>query len=158
MCGLSSHRAASKRAVLSRVSLLNLVVFEVNAKVKQRKKWFQTTKQCFHFCMQLFVGLGIPYEGPAALEALASGCVFINQKFTGPQIIDLHKKKKPTFRQVCIDFNASEENNASNAGVVLDGVSLQTLEFDARHAPTSVCSHANQQTSTTMPVQPDWCD
>ncbi|PFX27445.1 Alpha-1,6-mannosylglycoprotein 6-beta-N-acetylglucosaminyltransferase A [Stylophora pistillata] len=31
---------------------------------------------------KVFVGLGMPFEGPAALEALANGCFFINPKFT----------------------------------------------------------------------------
>ncbi|XP_073230424.1 alpha-1,6-mannosylglycoprotein 6-beta-N-acetylglucosaminyltransferase A-like isoform X3 [Porites lutea] len=31
---------------------------------------------------KVFVGLGQPYEGPAALEALANGCFFINPKIT----------------------------------------------------------------------------
>ena len=29
---------------------------------------------------QLFIGLGFPYEGPAPLEAIAQGCVFLNPK------------------------------------------------------------------------------
>ena len=29
---------------------------------------------------QVFVGLGEPFEGPAALEALANGCFFLNPK------------------------------------------------------------------------------
>lgn len=34
----------------------------------------------FFICSQVFVGLGDPFEGPAALEALANGCYFINPK------------------------------------------------------------------------------
>ena len=37
----------------------------------------------FFFCfvhLQVFVGLGFPYEGPAPLEAIANGCFFINPK------------------------------------------------------------------------------
>lgn len=34
----------------------------------------------FFICPQVFVGLGDPFEGPAALEALANGCYFINPK------------------------------------------------------------------------------
>ena len=34
----------------------------------------------FRICLQVFVGLGDPFEGPAALEALANGCYFINPK------------------------------------------------------------------------------
>ncbi|XP_015757927.1 PREDICTED: alpha-1,6-mannosylglycoprotein 6-beta-N-acetylglucosaminyltransferase A-like [Acropora digitifera] len=33
---------------------------------------------------KVFVGLGKPYEGPAALEALANGCFFLNPKFNPP--------------------------------------------------------------------------
>jgi len=32
------------------------------------------------FLLQVFVGLGQPFEGPAALEALANGCFFLNPK------------------------------------------------------------------------------
>ncbi|XP_041481614.1 alpha-1,6-mannosylglycoprotein 6-beta-N-acetylglucosaminyltransferase A-like isoform X2 [Lytechinus variegatus] len=34
---------------------------------------------------KLFIGLGFPYEGPAPLEAVANGCVFLNPKFTPPK-------------------------------------------------------------------------
>ncbi|KAJ7372831.1 Alpha-1,6-mannosylglycoprotein 6-beta-N-acetylglucosaminyltransferase A [Desmophyllum pertusum] len=33
---------------------------------------------------KVFVGLGQPFEGPAALEALANGCFFINPKYVPP--------------------------------------------------------------------------
>uniref|UniRef100_A0A0L8FZ24 alpha-1,6-mannosyl-glycoprotein 6-beta-N-acetylglucosaminyltransferase n=1 Tax=Octopus bimaculoides TaxID=37653 RepID=A0A0L8FZ24_OCTBM len=33
---------------------------------------------------KLFIGLGFPYEGPAPLEAIANGCVFLNPKFNPP--------------------------------------------------------------------------
>ena len=29
---------------------------------------------------QVFIGLGFPYEGPAPLEAIAQGCIFLNAK------------------------------------------------------------------------------
>ena len=31
--------------------------------------------------IQIFVGLGFPYEGPAPLEAIADGAVFLNPIF-----------------------------------------------------------------------------
>lgn len=34
----------------------------------------------FFVHLQVFVGLGFPYEGPAPLEAIANGCFFINPK------------------------------------------------------------------------------
>ena len=54
--------------------------------------------------LKLFIGLGFPYEGPAPLEAIAHGCVFINPKFTPPHN-SLNTKffvGKPTLRQVIV--------------------------------------------------------
>lgn len=34
--------------------------------------------------IKVFVGLGQPFEGPAALEALANGCFFLNPKYVPP--------------------------------------------------------------------------
>lgn len=56
--------------------------------------------------LQLFVGLGFPYEGPAPLEAIANGCAFLNPKFNPPK----SSKNtdffigKPTLREVSISF------------------------------------------------------
>lgn len=56
--------------------------------------------------LQLFVGLGFPYEGPAPLEAIANGCAFLNPKFNPPK----SSKNtdffigKPTLREVGISF------------------------------------------------------
>lgn len=49
---------------------------------------------------KLFIGLGFPYEGPAPLEAIAAGCVFINPKFDPAHNSDNTKffKGKPTKR------------------------------------------------------------
>lgn len=58
---------------------------------------------CFSL-LQLFVGLGFPYEGPAPLEAIANGCAFLNPKFSPPK----SSKNtdffigKPTLREVSI--------------------------------------------------------
>ncbi|XP_066264116.1 alpha-1,6-mannosylglycoprotein 6-beta-N-acetylglucosaminyltransferase A-like isoform X1 [Branchiostoma lanceolatum] len=51
---------------------------------------------------KLFVGLGFPYEGPAPLEAIASGCVFLNPKFVQPKsrLNTKFFEGKPTFRQL----------------------------------------------------------
>ncbi|XP_072139204.1 alpha-1,6-mannosylglycoprotein 6-beta-N-acetylglucosaminyltransferase A-like isoform X1 [Mobula birostris] len=51
---------------------------------------------------KVFVGLGFPYEGPAPLEAIANGCIFLNVKFNPPK----NRKNtqffqgKPTFREL----------------------------------------------------------
>lgn len=34
---------------------------------------------------QVYIGLGWPYEGPAALEAIANGVTFLNPKFSPPK-------------------------------------------------------------------------
>ncbi|KAJ7984537.1 hypothetical protein DPEC_G00355830 [Dallia pectoralis] len=51
---------------------------------------------------KVFVGLGFPYEGPAPLEAIASGCVFLQPRFQPPlssETSDFYKGK-PTTRLV----------------------------------------------------------
>ncbi|XP_043945186.1 alpha-1,6-mannosylglycoprotein 6-beta-N-acetylglucosaminyltransferase B-like isoform X2 [Protopterus annectens] len=51
---------------------------------------------------KLFIGLGFPYEGPAPLEAIALGCVFIQPRFK-PAHSSLNTdfyKGKPTSREV----------------------------------------------------------
>jgi alpha-1,3(6)-mannosylglycoprotein beta-1,6-N-acetyl-glucosaminyltransferase len=57
---------------------------------------------------KVFVGLGFPYEGPAALEAVAYGCVFLNPRIDPPMHRENTKffQKKPTDRAV--SFHVSE--------------------------------------------------
>ena len=49
---------------------------------------------------RVFIGLGFPYEGPAPLEAIASGCYFLNPRFNPSLNRDNTKffKDKPTLR------------------------------------------------------------
>ncbi|KAK7507475.1 hypothetical protein BaRGS_00001410 [Batillaria attramentaria] len=51
---------------------------------------------------KVFVGLGFPYEGPAPLEAVANGAVFLNPRFSPPHSSKTTKffKGKPTQREV----------------------------------------------------------
>ncbi|KRZ88860.1 Alpha-1,6-mannosylglycoprotein 6-beta-N-acetylglucosaminyltransferase A, partial [Trichinella sp. T8] len=51
---------------------------------------------------KIFLGLGFPYEGPAPLEAVANGLVFINPKFSAPKsrLNETFFAKKPTLRQL----------------------------------------------------------
>ncbi|GFO13088.1 alpha-1,6-mannosylglycoprotein 6-beta-n-acetylglucosaminyltransferase a [Plakobranchus ocellatus] len=51
---------------------------------------------------KVFVGLGFPYEGPAPLEAIANGAVFLNPRFTPPHSSKNTKffKGKPTQREI----------------------------------------------------------
>ena len=64
---------------------------------------------------QLFVGFGFPYEGPAPLEAIANGCIFLQPKFTPPHSSLNHEffKGKPTSRQV-------SSRRSSQASLLLD--------------------------------------
>lgn len=54
------------------------------------------------FVTQLFVGLSFPYEGPAPLEALANGCIFLNPRLNPPQsrLNSEFFKEKPNIREV----------------------------------------------------------
>lgn len=56
--------------------------------------------------MQLFIGFGFPYEGPAPLEAIANGCVFLQARFNPPHSSLNHEffRGKPTSREasVCV--------------------------------------------------------
>lgn len=59
---------------------------------------------CKTICLplQVFVGLGFPYEGPAPIEAIALGCVFLQPRFDPPHSSDDNDfyKGKPTTRRV----------------------------------------------------------
>lgn len=54
------------------------------------------------FIFQLFIGFGFPYEGPAPLEAIANGCIFLQPKFQPPHSSLNHEffRGKPTSREV----------------------------------------------------------
>lgn len=60
---------------------------------------------------KLFLGLGFPYEGPAPLEAIAQGCVFINPSFDPPHNRENTPffKGKPTMRKVTSQHPYAED-------------------------------------------------
>ncbi|KFQ32317.1 Alpha-1,6-mannosylglycoprotein 6-beta-N-acetylglucosaminyltransferase B, partial [Merops nubicus] len=81
---------------------------------------------------KLFIGFGFPYEGPAPLEAIANGCVFLQARFSPPHSSLNHEffRGKPTSREVSsqhpyaedfigkphvwtVDYNNSEEFEAA---------------------------------------------
>ncbi|XP_076843604.1 alpha-1,6-mannosylglycoprotein 6-beta-N-acetylglucosaminyltransferase B isoform X2 [Brachyhypopomus gauderio] len=81
---------------------------------------------------KLFVGFGFPYEGPAPLEAIANGCIFLQPKFHPPRtsLNNEFFRGKPTSREVgsqhpyaeqyigkprviTVDYNNSEEVEAA---------------------------------------------
>lgn len=57
---------------------------------------------CATSVLQLFIGFGFPYEGPAPLEAIANGCVFLQSRFSPPHSSLNHEffRGKPTSREV----------------------------------------------------------
>ncbi|NXX31298.1 MGT5B acetylglucosaminyltransferase, partial [Nicator chloris] len=52
----------------------------------------------------LFIGFGFPYEGPAPLEAIANGCVFLQARFNPPHSSLNHEffRGKPTSREASV--------------------------------------------------------
>ncbi|XP_035380684.1 alpha-1,6-mannosylglycoprotein 6-beta-N-acetylglucosaminyltransferase B isoform X1 [Electrophorus electricus] len=77
---------------------------------------------------KLFIGFGFPYEGPAPLEAIANGCIYLQPRFHPPHSSLNHEffRGKPTSREVSsqhpyaeqyigrphvmtVDYNNSEE-------------------------------------------------
>ncbi|XP_021031639.1 alpha-1,6-mannosylglycoprotein 6-beta-N-acetylglucosaminyltransferase B [Mus caroli] len=81
---------------------------------------------------KLFIGFGFPYEGPAPLEAIANGCIFLQSRFSPPHSSLNHEffRGKPTSREVfsqhpyaenfigkphvwTVDYNNSDEFEAA---------------------------------------------
>ncbi|TSK87553.1 Alpha-1,6-mannosylglycoprotein 6-beta-N-acetylglucosaminyltransferase B [Bagarius yarrelli] len=60
---------------------------------------------------KLFVGFGFPYEGPAPLEAIANGCIFLQPKFHPPRSSLNHEffRGKPMSREVSSQHPYSEQ-------------------------------------------------
>uniref|UniRef100_A0A3Q3AQ61 alpha-1,6-mannosyl-glycoprotein 6-beta-N-acetylglucosaminyltransferase n=1 Tax=Kryptolebias marmoratus TaxID=37003 RepID=A0A3Q3AQ61_KRYMA len=60
---------------------------------------------------KVFVGLGFPYEGPAPIEAIALGCVFLQPRFDPPHSSENSDfyKGKPTTRQITSQHPYAEQ-------------------------------------------------
>ncbi|XP_072539488.1 alpha-1,6-mannosylglycoprotein 6-beta-N-acetylglucosaminyltransferase B-like [Salminus brasiliensis] len=60
---------------------------------------------------KLFIGFGFPYEGPAPLEAIANGCIYLQPKFRPPHSSLNHEffRGKPTSREVSSQHPYAEE-------------------------------------------------
>ncbi|TNM96770.1 hypothetical protein fugu_014926 [Takifugu bimaculatus] len=105
---------------------------EVPAFVKNHGLLAQAELQQLLRRAKLFIGFGFPYEGPAPLEAIANGCIFLQPKFNPPHSSLNHEffRGKPTSRKVSsqhpyaeqhvgrphvytVDFNNSEEFDAA---------------------------------------------
>ncbi|XP_073419271.1 alpha-1,6-mannosylglycoprotein 6-beta-N-acetylglucosaminyltransferase B [Dendrobates tinctorius] len=75
---------------------------EVPAFVKNHGLLPQQDLQLLLKKAKLFIGFGFPYEGPAPLEAVANGCVFLQPRFNPPHSSLNHEffRGKPTSREV----------------------------------------------------------
>ncbi|CAH2302512.1 alpha-1,6-mannosylglyco 6-beta-N-acetylglucosaminyltransferase B isoform X2 [Pelobates cultripes] len=90
---------------------------------------------------KLFIGFGFPYEGPAPLEAVANGCVFLQPRFNPPHSSLNHEffRGKPTSREVSsqhpymemaigkphvltVDFNNTQEFEAAIKAIMRNKV------------------------------------
>ncbi|XP_054624272.1 alpha-1,6-mannosylglycoprotein 6-beta-N-acetylglucosaminyltransferase B-like [Dunckerocampus dactyliophorus] len=60
---------------------------------------------------KVFVGLGFPYEGPAPIEAIALGCIFLQPCLNPPHSSDNNDfyKGKPTTRQISSQHTYAED-------------------------------------------------
>lgn len=69
--------------------------------------------------LQLFIGFGFPYEGPAPLEAIANGCVFLQSRFSPPHSSLNHEffRGKPTSREVSGKPPDSGEGGRGDGGL-----------------------------------------
>ena len=85
------------------------------------------TKQpvCLSPPHQVFIGLGFPYEGPAPLEAIAYGCVFLNPQLNPPVNRDnsRHFAKKPTGRAVRVVLTLLQHQSCCHGNGPLFAVS-----------------------------------
>ncbi|XP_029707227.1 alpha-1,6-mannosylglycoprotein 6-beta-N-acetylglucosaminyltransferase B-like isoform X3 [Takifugu rubripes] len=68
-------------------------------------------KEASMWKLQLFIGFGFPYEGPAPLEAIANGCIFLQPKFQPPHSSLNHEffRGKPTSREVSSQHPYAEQ-------------------------------------------------
>ncbi|KAG8014487.1 hypothetical protein GBF38_002972, partial [Nibea albiflora] len=80
---------------------------------------------------KLFIGFGFPYEGPAPLEAIANGCIFLQPKFRPPHSSLNHEffRGKPTSREVSSQHPYAEQYIGRPHVMTVDY--NNSLEFDS---------------------------
>uniref|UniRef100_A0A8C5DG14 alpha-1,6-mannosyl-glycoprotein 6-beta-N-acetylglucosaminyltransferase n=1 Tax=Gouania willdenowi TaxID=441366 RepID=A0A8C5DG14_GOUWI len=80
---------------------------------------------------KLFIGFGFPYEGPAPLEAIANGCIFLQPKFNPPHSSLNHEffRGKPTSREVFSQHPYAEQYIGRPHVMTVDF--NNSLEFDS---------------------------
>ncbi|XP_051792199.1 LOW QUALITY PROTEIN: alpha-1,6-mannosylglycoprotein 6-beta-N-acetylglucosaminyltransferase B [Erpetoichthys calabaricus] len=79
---------------------------------------------------KLFVGMGFPYEGPAPLEAIANGCIFLQPGFNPPHSSLNHAffKGKPTSREISSQHPYAEGTLVDPHVITVDYNNLEEFE------------------------------
>ncbi|XP_048102897.1 LOW QUALITY PROTEIN: alpha-1,6-mannosylglycoprotein 6-beta-N-acetylglucosaminyltransferase B-like [Alosa alosa] len=79
---------------------------------------------------KLFIGFGFPYEGPAPLEAIANGCIFLQPRFQPPHSSLNHEffRGKPTSREVSSQHPYAEQHIGRPHVVTVDFNNSQEFE------------------------------
>uniref|UniRef100_K1RRB7 alpha-1,6-mannosyl-glycoprotein 6-beta-N-acetylglucosaminyltransferase n=1 Tax=Magallana gigas TaxID=29159 RepID=K1RRB7_MAGGI len=126
----------------------------------------------FHILLRkskIFVGLGFPYEGPAPLEAIANGAVYLNPKFSTPHSSKNIQffKGKPTARELTSQHPYAElfigepyvytvnMHNDTQVLKVLDKI-LQNKEFTS-HMPYEFTEEGMLQRMNAYIEHQNWC-
>lgn len=126
----------------------------------------------FHILLRkskIFVGLGFPYEGPAPLEAIANGAVYLNPKFATPHSSKNIQffKGKPTARELTSQHPYAElfigepyvytvnMHNDTQVLKVLDKI-LQNKEFTS-HMPYEFTEEGMLQRMNAYIEHQNWC-
>ncbi|XP_064646292.1 alpha-1,6-mannosylglycoprotein 6-beta-N-acetylglucosaminyltransferase A-like isoform X2 [Lineus longissimus] len=120
---------------------------------------------------KLFIGLGFPYEGPAALEAIANGAIFLNPKFNPPHsgLNTRFFKGKPTLRELTSQHPYAENYigepytftvNISNSTQIEEAVqnALQKADEIQPHLPYEFTEEGNLQRINALVQNQDFCD
>ncbi|XP_047456144.1 alpha-1,6-mannosylglycoprotein 6-beta-N-acetylglucosaminyltransferase A-like isoform X1 [Mugil cephalus] len=116
---------------------------------------------------KVFVGLSFPYEGPAPLEALANGCVFLNPRLQPPQssLNSQFFKEKPTTRQLTSQHPYAEAigepyvwmvdmNNKTDIKRALTAILNKTIE---PYLPYEFTCEGMLQRVNTLVEKQDFC-
>uniref|UniRef100_A0A3Q2NQI3 alpha-1,6-mannosyl-glycoprotein 6-beta-N-acetylglucosaminyltransferase n=1 Tax=Fundulus heteroclitus TaxID=8078 RepID=A0A3Q2NQI3_FUNHE len=96
---------------------------------------------------KVFVGLGFPYEGPAPVEAIALGCMFLQPRFDPPHssLNNDFYKGKPTTRQITSQHPYAEQFIAKPYVWTVD----MTNRTDIREAVKSILKTKVRASCTT---------
>uniref|UniRef100_A0A914V0S6 alpha-1,6-mannosyl-glycoprotein 6-beta-N-acetylglucosaminyltransferase n=1 Tax=Plectus sambesii TaxID=2011161 RepID=A0A914V0S6_9BILA len=118
--------------------------------------------------VKIFVGLGFPYEGPAPLEAIANGAVFLNPKFVTPKGRRTEKffAEKPTLRALTSQSPYLEEFigepyvltfDISNGTAVREAVAKALAAKTAPYLPYEFTAPGMLERVNAFLLHQDWC-